>query len=181
MNNAQDKIIQRQRRGLRDLADSFIKLDHTCLLGIQDLKRLSFFLQDDWTRRSILVKRTVDVGQRLERLNAIMAGDLESRVKYLTDPNDKMTNYWDVAATLICKGLDQSSDHLMTKYAIMNMIWSMDGAASKMERYILMACRAKHLDDATQEALLMRWSYLDRIHSRFSGGDTNTPRKSSSW
>ena len=56
---------------------------------------------------SVLPNGIVDVSQHLEQLNAIMARDLESRVKYLTHPNDTSTKYWKVAKILIIKGLDK--------------------------------------------------------------------------
>ena len=186
VNGTQNGTIQ--RRALRDLADAFIELDHTCLLGIQDLEKQSFFKQVNQTLTSVLPNEIIDVGQRLEQLSAIRAGDLESRVKYLTDPNDTMTKYWQVAKYLIIKGLgilDRNGEYRSTYWreseATKSMIWSIDTAACETEQYIVKALRAKQLNHATQEALRMRWSYLDLIHHEFSGGNRDTRRKSSSW
>ena len=128
------------------------------------------------------------VGQRLERLNDIRAGDLESRVNYLTDPNDTITEYWEVAGWLIIKGLDKvacnredMSSYRRARDATKKMIWSIDLAASETQRYIVKALRAKQLNDSTQEALRIRWSHLDLIFNVFSGGNTLVGRKSSPW
>lgn len=147
MQNTQDKIIQSQARG--DLADSFIRLDHICLLGIQKLGNQSIFQQDNRPLMSVLPNGTVDVSQHLELLNAIMAGDLESRVKYLTHPNDTSTKYWEVAKSLIIKGLDKlarngedRSTYDRARETTKKMIWSMDRAASDTGRCIVKALRA---------------------------------------
>ena len=176
MNKIQDGITLRQRRALRDLADSFVMLDHTCLLGIQS------FFQQETMPVSKLPNGKTDVGQRLRSLNAIIAGDLEFRVKYLTDLDDTMKDYWDSARRLIILGLNEKKmlTYGKARDASMKMIWSIDDAASDTERYIVKALRAKQLNDATQEALRMRWYYLDLIHDAFSQGHTHTQRGSSS-
>jgi len=61
------------------------------------------------------------------------------------------------------------------------MIWSLDKSASDTERHTINVSDAMQLDEATQEALRMRWLSLDHIHDVFSSGNTDTKRRSHSW
>ena len=186
MQNEQDKIIQSQARG--DLADSFIKLGHICSLGIQKLENQSFFQHDNRPLMSVLPNEIINISQHLQHLNAIMAGDLASRVDYLTHPNDMHTKYWKVAKILIIRGLDKSacngedrSTYNRARQKTKKTIWSIDRAASDTGRCIVEALRAMQLNHAIQEALRIKWRHLDDILHVFAGDNTYTKRKSSSW
>ena len=182
MNKKQDGKNQRQCLALRGLADSCIDLDYTCLCSIKKLQNLG---KQSFRQPFALLSHVV---QRLDLLDIVMVGDLEFRVKYLTDPDDAMTIYLEAAEEFIINGLYKSagsrkdrSTYKRGKDATIDMIRSIDDAASDTERYIVKALRLKQLNGATQEALRIRWSHLDSFWNLISDYDPRMTRKSSSW
>ena len=128
-----------RNQALRDLIYSVVQLDHISLSGISTLDNESFVQQHhNGSSPDAGLHKILDVRQRLEQSNAVMAGGLTRDVNV---PYFKKS--WAVARELIkiCltkpdrKG-DENSTYERTRHTAKNMCLSLNKAAFETEKFV---------------------------------------------